>query len=76
MSVWTKEYGGIVARTRSGEELKEVYFIGLIDILTAYDLKKKSELAIKTILHPQQDSSSISAQPPGPYRGNYDNMSK
>jgi hypothetical protein len=69
VSLWTKEYGGVVARSRSGEELKEVYYIGLIDILTAYDFKKKSELAIKTILHPQQDASSISAQPPAPYRG-------
>ncbi len=64
-----KEYGGVLARNRNGEELKEVYYIGLIDILTAYDLKKRSELAIKTILHPQQDASSISAQPPAAYRG-------
>jgi 1-phosphatidylinositol-4-phosphate 5-kinase len=67
-SAWTQEYGGLIGRTKSGEPLKEVYFMGLIDILTEYDIKKKSEYAIKSLLYMGSDGE-ISAQPPTFYRG-------
>lgn len=36
---------------RSGAPQREVYFMGLIDILTQYDTKKKAAHAAKTVKH-------------------------
>lgn len=44
---------------------KEVYFIGIIDILTIYDLKKSTEHNLKSIIH---NSSQLSAVPAGQYQ--------
>ena len=33
VSIWRREYGGLLARTKNGEELKEVYFIGIFYLL-------------------------------------------
>lgn len=35
----------------SGAPQKEVYFMGLIDVLTQYDTKKKAAHAAKTVKH-------------------------
>jgi hypothetical protein len=47
-SFFKKDYGGIysVVSNRPGNE---IYFIGLIDILTTYDLKKKAEHVLKSV---------------------------
>jgi len=44
---------------------KEVYFIGIIDILTVYDLKKSTEHNLKSIIH---NSSGLSAVPANQYQ--------
>lgn len=44
---------------------KEVYFIGIIDILTVYDLKKSTEHNLKSFIH---QSSQLSAVPAGQYQ--------
>ena len=44
---------------------REVYYMAIVDILTAYDLKKKGELALKSV---RFEASQISANPPHPYR--------
>ncbi|KAL6067104.1 Phosphatidylinositol phosphate kinase 6 [Balamuthia mandrillaris] len=61
-SLFRKDHGGIRA---AGAAANELYFFGLIDILTVYNLKKRSEHTFKAILY---DSTQISAIPPTPYR--------
>jgi len=60
-------HGGVIARAENDRplEAEEIYFLGIIDILTVYNFKKKSEHTIKSLLY---DSNAISAIPPGPYR--------
>jgi len=67
VSMFQYDDGGLQARTDEQGLLKEVYFLGIVDILTLYDLKKKSEHAIKQILYLTPDTA-ISAIPPTPYR--------
>lgn len=50
-SAFRRDHGGIVARGPGGERKNEVYFIGIIDILTVYNFKKKSEHTLKSIFH-------------------------
>lgn len=52
--------GGILSVDR-----KEVYYIGLIDILGEYNLRKKGEFFVKSLIHSPQ---LISASPPIAYR--------
>jgi len=54
---------GILSSDRSA-----VYFIGIIDVLTEYNLKKRGEHFAKSLLH---GSSLISAVPPAKYRRRY-----
>ncbi|PIO06727.1 hypothetical protein AB205_0069080 [Aquarana catesbeiana] len=44
-------YIDVYAFKSSGAPQKEVYFMGLIDILTQYDAKKKAAHAAKTVKH-------------------------
>jgi 1-phosphatidylinositol-4-phosphate 5-kinase len=62
-SVFQRDYGGILSFDR-----KEVYFIGIIDTLTTWELGKKFEKTLKSIFH---DSSQISAIAPTPYRARF-----
>lgn len=61
ISIWNRDHGGIRAKTPS----KEVYFLGIVDILTQYDFKKRSEHMLKSLVY---YSDEISAIPPTPYR--------
>lgn len=54
--------GGIPARTAKGERL--LLFIGIIDILQSYRLKKKLEHTWKSIIH---DGDTVSVHRPGFY---------
>jgi len=56
-----------VAMQQRGHSIVIVYFIGLIDILTQYDLKKFGENAIKSLRY-GFGNKGISAIPPKPYR--------
>jgi len=60
-SIWTRDNGGILAKKPN----REIYFMGLVDILTQYDLKKKGERALKSVIYNPEE---ISAIPPTPYR--------
>jgi len=58
--------GGILSHDQNGKERgKEVYLMGIIDILTTYDFKKKGEHMLKSFIH---DANEISAIAPDPYR--------
>jgi hypothetical protein len=46
-----EHHGGVVARDENEELLDEVYFLGVIDILTIYNFKKKSEHTFKSLLY-------------------------
>lgn len=45
----------------SGAPQREVYFMGLIDVLTQYDTKKKAAHAAKTVKHGVSQSFSSSS---------------
>lgn len=47
-SAFRRDFGGITS-TVNGRQGNEVYFIGIIDILTLFDLKKKAEHVLKTV---------------------------
>ena len=47
-SVFKQNRGGLLAGTR---DRNEVYCIGIIDTLTVYDLKKKGESVLKSVLY-------------------------
>lgn len=38
----------------------EIYFLGIIDILQQYDLRKMGETAVKSLVHPSKDISAVS----------------
>jgi 1-phosphatidylinositol-4-phosphate 5-kinase len=59
-SAFQKEYGGI--HSVGGEE---VYFVGIIDCLTDYGLKKMGEHISKSVLY---DSKQVSCVPPQEYQ--------
>ena len=58
--------GGILGRDAAGQPTDEVYFLGIIDILQQYDLRKMGETVLKSVLHPAT-AAGISAVPPGTY---------
>ncbi|CUG93380.1 phosphatidylinositol-4-phosphate-5-kinase, putative [Bodo saltans] len=62
-NLFQKEYGGI--RSSSGAE---VYFVGIIDCLTDYGIKKMGEHISKSVLY---DSRQVSCVPPGEYQKRY-----
>ena len=60
LSLFRQYKGGMLSADGS-----EIYFIGVIDILTEFNFKKKSEKIVKSLYY---DSSKISAMEPTPYR--------
>jgi len=50
---------------QSSSSSQEVYYIGIIDTLTEYNLKKITEHTFKKLLY---NANEISAIPPRPYR--------
>lgn len=42
-----------------GAPQREVYFMGLIDVLTQYDTKKKAAHAAKTVKHGVREKSKL-----------------
>ena len=59
VSEFKRADGGV--RSARGDEL---YYLGLIDILTPFNYKKKGELVLKSII---TNSKSISSQPADKY---------
>jgi hypothetical protein len=44
-----RDYGGIQGRKKDGTPLGEIYFIGIIDILTTYSYAKSAENFVKSL---------------------------
>jgi len=61
-SEFQRDYGGILGVDDQGNQL--IYYFGIIDILTAYNLKKMTERQVKSFIY---DSNAISALPPKLY---------
>mmetsp|Transcript_3449 Transcript_3449/g.4277 ORF Transcript_3449/g.4277 Transcript_3449/m.4277 type:complete len:83 (-) Transcript_3449:73-321(-) len=63
--LFTEHHGGILSA-----DGKEVYFLGIIDYLTAYGKRKTAETLVRsTIL--QQQREKISAVPPAEYAARF-----
>ena len=56
--------GGIGGVESDGRPSDEVYYLGVIDILQQYDLRKRGETLVKSFLHPARGLSSV---PPDAY---------
>eukprot|EP01132_Coremiostelium_polycephalum_P011101 gene11101-13581_t len=63
-SIFKREMGGLAARTSSGEIYDKIYFIGIIDILTFYSIKKQIEHTYKSVAY---DTDTMSAVDPSTY---------
>lgn len=61
-SVFKRHHGGV--SSGGGESGGEVYWLGLIDILTTYSFKKKSEHTLKSIFHDSVPASASCATQP------------
>ncbi|KAI8885210.1 SAICAR synthase-like protein [Backusella circina FSU 941] len=62
--VFYSDNGGFQATDESNKAIPSLYFMGIIDILTPYDIKKKSEHFIKAMT---QNKNEISAVKPSIY---------
>jgi hypothetical protein len=54
------ENGGVAGLTADGQLSNEIYFMGIIDILTLYSLKKRAETLAKSFKYDKNDISSVS----------------
>jgi 1-phosphatidylinositol-4-phosphate 5-kinase len=61
---------GISGRDKFGKETDEIYYMGIIDILQQYDLRKLGETVFKSITM-RSKASGISAVPPGRYASRF-----
>jgi hypothetical protein len=52
--------GGIPGELPDGEPADEIYYMGIIDILQQYDLRKMGETVLKSVVHPISGISSVS----------------
>eukprot|EP01061_Rhynchopus_euleeides_P045328 TRINITY_DN8087_c0_g2_i1.p1 TRINITY_DN8087_c0_g2~~TRINITY_DN8087_c0_g2_i1.p1 ORF type:complete len:972 (+),score=300.57 TRINITY_DN8087_c0_g2_i1:23-2938(+) len=57
---WTAFHGGLPSRDR-----REVYYIGIIDLLTAFNIRKKTEYTVKSVWY---RTGKVSCVPPEDYR--------
>lgn len=51
--------GGLLASYRTGEPYPIVYYLGIIDMLQPYSIKKKVEHALKRLRDSQQEISCV-----------------
>ena len=63
-SIFRYDKGGFRATDDEGKETELVYYMGIIDILQPYNMRKKVEHAFKSI---KNDSQSISCVAPSVY---------
>jgi len=47
--VFQQDEGGFASTNNNNEETNELYFMGIIDILQPYDLRKRLEHSIKSV---------------------------
>ena len=67
-SAWERYNGGLLAHDYKGTPLNEVYYIGIIDVLQRYNLKKEFETIFKSVA---AQKSQISAVDPRLYAGRF-----
>lgn len=63
-SAWSADLGGVRGMNGDFSPRSEIYYLGVIDILQEYNMRKKAEHAIKSI---SNDSTKISAVDPAFY---------
>ncbi|ORX72176.1 SAICAR synthase-like protein [Linderina pennispora] len=63
-SVFYREDGGILSTSERDEPAQLIYYLGVIDILTPYNMVKRTEHFVKSIVH---DGREISAVNPRKY---------
>jgi len=51
MCVFYNDEGGYRSTYRDNSQAEEIYFLGIIDILTPYSTSKRIEHAVKSIIH-------------------------
>ncbi|KAJ3244873.1 Phosphatidylinositol-4-phosphate 5-kinase [Chytriomyces hyalinus] len=56
-----KEMGGMIATQESGEEGDEVYYLGIIDIFTEYNMTKKAEHFFKSLMGGSRTISAVNS---------------
>ncbi len=49
--IFYRDDGGFRATDENNQELQEIYFMGIIDIFTNYNIKKKLEHFLRSILN-------------------------
>ena len=57
---WSSFHGGLASQDR-----REVYYVGIIDLLTAYNIKKKTEYTVKSLYY---RTGKVSCVPPEDYK--------
>ena len=57
-----RDYGGIQGRKKNGTPLGEIYFIGIIDILTTYSYGKSAENFVKSLFVNKVPPSCVCAR--------------
>ncbi|KAJ2063206.1 Phosphatidylinositol-4-phosphate 5-kinase, partial [Coemansia sp. S155-1] len=63
-SIFYREDGGILSADPNDDPAQFIYYLGVIDILTPYNMVKRTEHIVKAIVH---DGSQISAINPRKY---------
>jgi 1-phosphatidylinositol-4-phosphate 5-kinase len=66
--IFYSDQGGYQATNEANEPLKTIYFIGVIDIFTKYDRRKKWERWMKGMIEKRE---GISCAEPGFYAGRF-----
>lgn len=59
LTIFTQDAGGFGATDEQNQPVAEIYFMGIIDILQPYNLKKRLEHSFKSISHPETEISSV-----------------
>ena len=55
--------GGIEGRDRAGRLTDEIYYLGIIDVLQQYDLRKLGETVFKSLTRPATAAGISSVRP-------------
>jgi len=73
VSIFTHDWGGILATNEFNHPLNTIYFMGIIDILQPYNMKKFLEHSLKSLKY---DPNEISAVNPTVYASRFYNYLK
>ena len=68
---WVDHWDGAIDGDVEAGAEPELYFIGIIDILTSWSAAKSAENFVKMVAHPTEGSSGISCVPPDTYASRF-----